>query len=185
MKIAVSGAAGTGKSTLGRALSQRLGVPYLEEGMRRRLEAGLDLHQLSHARHQALAEELLDELLEAADAAVAGHGGFVSDRCPLDMAAFWLYYRFAFDLEATDRYMHRVRESLPQFRDVVLLPRDGLALEDDGVRSANPWVQLHFDALLEAMVARAGDGVRIHRLPAHCRALEERVDWVLEAVGAG
>jgi predicted ATPase len=179
VRLAISGAAGTGKSTLARALAMRLDLPYLEEGMRARLESGLDLHRISHRQHQALAEELLDEMLDATRRAVAEHGGFVCDRCPLDMAAFWLYYRFAFDLEATARYMRRVDESLPGFGHVVLLPRTALALCDDGVRSANPWIQLHFDALLDAMVARAGDAVTVVRLPPDCRSLAERVDWVL------
>ena len=40
-RLGLSGSAGTGKSTLGRALAAALDVPYLPEGMRSRLEAGL------------------------------------------------------------------------------------------------------------------------------------------------
>jgi predicted ATPase len=182
-RLAVSGASGTGKSTLARALAQRLEVPYLEEGMRRRLEAGLDLHTLSHHEHRALTESLLEEMLAAADRAVAHHGGFVCDRCPLDMAAFWLYYRFAMDEQATSRFMQRADRALGIFDAVVLLPREALVLEDDGVRSANPWIQLHFDALLQAMVNRAGDSVMVLRLPADCVALDVRVHTVMTSLG--
>ncbi len=44
-RIALSGSAGTGKTTLGRLLAERLGVPFIEEGMRARLERGLDVHR--------------------------------------------------------------------------------------------------------------------------------------------
>lgn len=43
IRIAVSGSAGTGKSTLAMALAERFELPYLEEGFRKRREAGLDL----------------------------------------------------------------------------------------------------------------------------------------------
>ena len=48
-RIAISGSAGTGKTTLAKALADRLQVPYLEEGFRKRHEAGLDPHDLSQA----------------------------------------------------------------------------------------------------------------------------------------
>ena len=150
--------------------------------MRRRLEGGLDLHAISHAQHRALTFELLEEMHAGAVDALREQGGFVCDRSPLDMAAFWLYYRFAFDEAATARYMERVAAALSDFDAVVLLPRAGLALEDDGVRSANPWVQLHFDALLEAMVRELGAAVRVLRLPPGCRALDDRLAWLRQAL---
>ena len=52
--IGISGSAGTGKSTLGTRLASRLEVPYLPEGMRERLEGGLDLHRLAHLELRAL-----------------------------------------------------------------------------------------------------------------------------------
>ena len=46
-RIAISGSAGTGKTTLAKALAVRLQGPYLEDGFRKRLETGLDPHDLS------------------------------------------------------------------------------------------------------------------------------------------
>ena len=57
-RIAISGSAGTGKTTLATALAHRLQVPYLEEGFRKRREAGLDPHDLSQTEHRALLMEL-------------------------------------------------------------------------------------------------------------------------------
>lgn len=146
--------------------------------MRRRLEAGLDLHDLSFEQHKALAVELLEEMLASTAPRGEGEHGFVCDRCPLDMAAFWLYYRFAFDLQATERYMQRVTQGMQQFDAVVVLPRDAILLENDGVRSANPWVQMHFDALLEAFIHRLSGSVQLLRLPRGIETLDDRVSWV-------
>ena len=74
-RIGLSGSAGTGKSTLGLALARALEVPYLPEGMRSRLESGLDLHSLTHRQLQELTE-LLHE---------AGHVDFRDARGPLGL----------------------------------------------------------------------------------------------------
>ena len=152
--------------------------------MRRRLEAGLDLHRLSHEQHRELHRELLAEMRAGVTTAIDAHGGFVCDRSPLDMAAFWLYYRFAFDVAATGDFMAAAHALLARFDLVVLLPRGAIPLEDDGVRSANPWVQLHFDALLDAMVARSAGAVRVLRLDPACVAPGARVAAVRAALAA-
>jgi len=45
-RLGVTGSAGVGKTSLGRRLAEILAVPFVEEGMRGRIEAGLDMHTL-------------------------------------------------------------------------------------------------------------------------------------------
>ncbi|MCP5156866.1 MAG: ATP-binding protein [Ectothiorhodospiraceae bacterium] len=177
-RLAISGSAGCGKSTLARALAERHHVPYIEEEMRRLIEGGLDLHQVTPAEHRALISDQLDGMVAAARAAVRDHGGFVCDRSPVDFAAFWLYFRFGFDRPATDRFFARVEAALEAFGPVVLLPHGALALEDDGVRAANPWVQLHFHAVLEHLLRRMLPRERLWLLPAGRRTVAQRTGWV-------
>jgi cytidylate kinase len=101
-RIALSGSAGIGKTTLGTAVADRLGVPFIEEGMRARLEAGLDLHTLDRDQHRNLVEALFEECW--ATPATNAAGGFVADRSPIDFLAFWLYYGFAADDVGTARF---------------------------------------------------------------------------------
>lgn len=177
-RLAITGSAGVGKTALGRQLAKILGVPFVAEGMRSRLEAGLDLHTLDSSSRRALVLDLLGEALAETRAAVITARGFVADRCSLDFAAFWLYYGFGFDGDATQRVFARAEEALAQYDRIVVLPWGAIPLVADGVRSANPWLQLHYQALLEGLLFRRVDPDRIIRVPLQVTDLEERIRWV-------
>ncbi len=178
-RVALSGSAGTGKTTLAMALAQHLDLPYIPEGMRRRIEGGLDLHALDHGGLRRLVLALWEEQVEAEEACLRDHGGFVSDRSPLDYAAFWLLYRFTDDTTATERLFEAVAERLDRLDRVVLLPWGVLPLQADGVRSTNPWVQRHFQALVEGLLQRQLDPRRLASLP-DLQSLDHRLAWVID-----
>lgn len=178
-RLALSGSAGTGKSTLGRALAAAVGVPYIPEGMRARLEAGLDLHSLAHDGFRALLWELWEEQVAREEQAVADAGGYVSDRSPWDFAAFWLHYRFASDRRDTEHFFSAVRARAAACQRIVLLPWGVLPLHADGVRSTNPWLQRHYQACVEGLLTREAEPERLLRLPPLVE-LDARVGWVLE-----
>jgi|GEM_PF-158256 len=183
-RIALSGSAGTGKTTLGRRLADELGLPYVDEGMRRRLEAGLDLHALAPDGFAPLIEELWEEQCAAEDAAVRASGGFVADRSHVDYAAFWLHYGLGDDAARTRAFLERVFERARTGLDLVAVLPDGvLPLEHDGVRSTNPFVQLRFQLLVEGLLARELPAARRVRVP-DTRDLDARVAAVQGAIDA-
>ena len=175
-KIAISGSAGVGKTTLGTDLAARLGVPFIPEGMRARLEAGLDLHGLDADGLRALVVDLFDEMM----AAVAGarSGGFIADRSPIDFLAFWLYYGFAADSAATEAFAERCDAAMAEIDAVVVLPWGAIPLADDRVRSTNPWRQLHYQAVLEGLARRRVASEKLLFVPDDVIGLEARLDWV-------
>lgn len=150
-RIAISGSAGTGKTTLGRALAAELGVPFVEEGMRRRIEAGFRPHGYGAREWASLVRELWAEHRAAEEA--AGEG-FVADRSSLDFAAFWLHYGLHEDVDATEEFVAGLRAHAARYDRIVLLPWGALPLVDDGVRSTNRWTQLRFHGILEGLLAR-------------------------------
>jgi nicotinamide riboside kinase len=184
-RLALSGSAGTGKTALGLRLAARLQVPFIPEGMRPRIEAGLDLHTLSRAVLRSLVEELYAEAGTAMREAESSHGGFVADRAPLDFLAFWLYYGFADDQPATVAFAERVAADMARLDALVVLPWGVLPLADDGVRSPNPWRQLHFQALLEGLARSRVAAARLHWLPNEVTALDDRVGWVVGEIVNG
>ncbi len=177
-RIAISGSAGVGKTTLAQRLAASLDLPYLEEGMRRRLEAGLNLHALTRDAMRALLVELWDEREAEEDDAITRHGGYVSDRCAVDWAAFYLYYGFTNDEDDAGPFIDRMRaRAAGAYDTVIVLPWGTLPLQNDGVRSTNRWKQLHFQALLEGMLGRYLPAPVLHTLPDALTRLEARAAW--------
>lgn len=159
-RIALSGSAGTGKTTLGRALAAELGLPFVEEGMRRRIEAGFRPHGYGAKEWAALVRELWGEHRAAEDAA---RDGFVSDRCSIDFAAFWLHYGLHEDVEATEAFVAEMSAHARRYDRIMLLPWGAIPLVDDGVRSTNRWTQLRFQSILEGLLERCA-GERLVRV---------------------
>ncbi|HYD98923.1 MAG TPA: AAA family ATPase [Alphaproteobacteria bacterium] len=176
MRIGISGSAGTGKTTLATELARRLGLPFKGEAMRERLAAGFDLHAITPAEHRALI---------AADAEgfapwLADPSGAVTDRTPLDMLAFWLANGYAHDdPPGTARLAERAAALCLAYDLVAVLPWGALPLAADGVRSVNPWHQLHLQAVAEGVLARFLPPGRLLVLPSALLDVGARRDHIL------
>jgi broad specificity phosphatase PhoE/nicotinamide riboside kinase len=179
-RLALSGSAGTGKTTLGRRLAAELGVPFLEEGMRRRLEEGLQVHDLSRQQHRELIAELWEEQRTDEQRAEAEHGGFVADRSAVDFAAFCLLFH-SHDAGFCARMVPELLAHAQGYDAVVNLPWGLLPLEADGVRSTNRWYQRHMQATVEGLVRRELPPGKAWFLP-DLDDLDRRVRWVLDRV---
>lgn len=177
-RIALSGSAGTGKSTLGRRLADELSVPYIEEGMRKRLEAGLDLHRLDRSALLALIEELWREQHAAEERA---RDGFVADRSSYDFAAFWLHYSLHLGHADSGARFREWCSYGARYDRVILLPWGVLPIEADGVRSSDRWTQLRYQSIAEGVLARFAPRGQVLHVPATTN-LESRVHGVLAAL---
>ncbi len=182
LRIATSGSAGTGKTTLARRLADELELAYVEEGMRPRLERGLDLHGLGPDGYRALLRELWNEQVALEDAALAGS---IADRSPLDFLAFWQHYGLFDDEVATSEFVDVVVARTARLDAVILLPWGALPLREDGVRSTNPFVQQRFHDLVAGALDRHLPRERLIRIPLECTDLEARVRACLGALATG
>ena len=179
-RIAISGSAGTGKTTLAKALADRLQVPYLEEGFRKRLEKGLDPHDLSQAEFQGLLMELYEEAIAAT---ARCNGGFIQDRCPLDFLAFWLHYGFWREDAESAAFYARVQKDLDQYDHVIVLPWGAFDIAADSIRSTNRWLQLKYQALFEGLAHRLAPDGKLLWMPVEPTGKAERLAYVVDTLG--
>ncbi len=178
-RLALSGSAGVGKTSLGQALSTTLGLRYVPEGMRTRLEQGLDLRALGHEELKALILALWQEQKSAEDQAITAGEGFVSDRSPLDYLAFWMAYGFVHDVAASEKLYREVVERIALYDRIVLLPFGVLPLEADGVRTANAWIQRRFHATVHGLLEEEVGLPRFVQMPS-ILTLDKRVAWCVD-----
>mgnify|MGYP000556570405 CR=1 FL=1 len=151
-RIGITGSAGTGKTRLATTLSNVLNLPVRAERMRERLAAGFDPHSLSRDGHRRMLAGDADDL--ALDLA-RDRDGLITDRTPLDMAAFWLANGFGVDDPlATEALLARAVCAMADYDLVVLLPWGEHPITADGIRSANPWMHLHFQTVVEGLCQR-------------------------------
>lgn len=180
LRLGLAGNAGTGKTTLGRALAGTLDVPLLGDVMREALTAGLDLHRLDRGQHRALLADLARQRI----ALGAEIDGFVADGTPLDHLAQWLANGYAVDdPEGFAGLLERASTALADWDLVVVLPWGVLPLDADGIRYANPWHQLHVQTVIEGIAERFLPAGRVLRMPREIRTLEDRRVLILERLG--
>ncbi len=179
--IGITGSAGTGKTALGQGLAARLDWGWVAEAMRDRLMAGFDLHQLTREGHRAL---LADDATALARRLAVADAPLLTDRTPLDMAAFWLANGYGVEAPAaTEALLARAICAMADYDRVILLPWGALPLVDDGIRSTNPWLQLHFQTILEGLCRRYVAPERLVMVPETVTTPADRLGWVFERLG--
>lgn len=177
MRIAISGSAGVGKSTLAAALADRLGVPLIEEHYERFFEPS-GRFKRPPPRVRQLIWEVLEQ--ETSDS--------VSDRCPVDLFNLWLTRGFARRARETEDFQRRCVECLATYDFVVIVPwgRFPLSQTDPETtnrrRVMNPWVQFHSHSTIIGLIRQWIPPKRILPVPAQLADLDARVNYLLSRI---
>ncbi len=183
MKIAVSGTAGIGKTTLAAALAELLGVTCVPESY----EPFFD-QPASFSRPAGELVELFVRVFDEKSRLERDAGDFVVDRCPIDLFHLWMTYGPADDQVQTRLFHDRCLKHARGY-DFVVLPAWGsipLRQKDDAPnhqrRVMNPWVQLRNHAAIAGYTHLWLPAGRIIQLPMPLSDHDQRVRFVLEQI---
>jgi len=182
MRIAISGSAGIGKSSLARSLAERLGISLITENY----EILLDRPD-KFTKHDQVAAPIM-EIFFAKQRLEEEYGSFVTDRCPVDLFHFWMKMGLWKREDETERLHNMAVQQVRQY-DLLVLPPWGLlnitrdqAAEDSKKRASNRYVQMYNHASITGLAMLWMPADRIFFLPSTSQSLDERVEEVIRAI---
>lgn len=174
LRVAVTGSAGVGKTTLATELSKELRLPLVHEEMREYLLAsGRRLGACSPLQAGLVLERLWRQRVESERHLES----FVADHCSLDFAAYALQHGAEPAQSGVSSLLSEAALGVAHYDAILLLPWGSIPYEKDGVRSDEPSLELSYQLLLEALLARHADSRRVHRLPERCTDPADRLNW--------
>ena len=170
LRIAVTGSAGTGKTTLVRALSAASDLPVIGEEMRAYLlSGGARLAVLEPAR----AAGVLAGLWKARQEAEQDHAaaGFIADNCSVDFAAYALQHGCA---DESGSLIDEACAAASRYDAIFVLPFGAVPYERDGLRTESQGDERRYQLVLEALLARCVGAGRVHRVAPALASVEDR-----------
>ena len=172
-KIAITGSAGVGKTSLVEMLVAALDLPYIKEEMRAYLErTRVHLWELPPA---AVMDVIVD-LWRERTAKEASTEAFVADNCALDFVAYALHYG-CFTEEVAATLLPEVLNKTARYDAVFVLPWGVLPYVEDGIRSPDHFGQLGYQLIIEGLLQRYVDWKKVHYLPIGLNDRALRFRW--------
>lgn len=181
MRIAISGSAGSGKTSLVEALSKSLNLEIIPECY----EAFFDEHgrhikppkNLMHKIHQVLDNKHQLELAA---------NDFVADRCPVDLFNLWVTRRFHSDNRKTDIFQEKCIEYLKKYDYLILLPWGDIPLKQVDPKEGNrkrvmkPWIQFQHHSTIIGMAMQWVPLNKIIAVPKGLDGVEARCENIIK-----
>ncbi len=183
MKLAVSGCAGIGKSTLSQALAKWLKLDVIDEHYEALFDEPNKLKQPAPEL-----EALFRQVLDGKHALEQQYPRFVTDRCPIDLFHLWLVHLPKQHTELTNVIYEDCRRQ-SQHYDFVVLPNWGsIPLQQveqpSGYkrRVMDPWVQLRNHASIVGLAHLWLPGIKLISIPQVISDHEQRVHFILNEI---
>lgn len=185
MKIALSGAANTGKTTLAGDLSKATNLPLIPE----RFDE-LPRRTSQDRACDQLAETFLRIKHEKTELEKTYRDGFVSDRCPIDIFNYWISLPVLANRSETLELFKSCRAHANTYDYVVFLSWGSVAYREIETERPklfhsrmNPWLNLTRHSSTLGLAYSWVDQKKIIVIPHHITDRKERVDWLLSTIG--
>jgi len=178
VKIAVSGSAGVGKTTLVTGLSRALGIPCISEEMR---DYMVFTDQPLADRSTSEIAVVLAALWDARVSRESVLPAFVADNSSLDFIAYVLFYRCQHQA-AVQPLLKEAWDRVRMYDACFILPFGAIPYVNDGIRPRRQESQRNYQRILERLYRKQRKATTVHRLPLDCRVEEERLQWAISAL---
>jgi hypothetical protein len=185
MSIGLCGSHRTGKTTLAEAVSQRTGIPFVRTGTSEVFrECGLDPSApLDFKKRLWIQNEILDAAERVWN---AGQGRFITDRTPLDMAAYTLadiQGATEIDLAGLEKYLDRCFKATNRFFELLVLIQPGIPLvHEEGKAALSEGYLEHLNYLILGLCRDERIKSRLLCLPRNTTGMDDRVNLILNAL---
>ena len=184
MKIAISGAANTGKTTLAEDLANEMKLPLIEERF-----AELPRRTPQDRSGDLLANAFLRIHREKLDLEQSYSDGFISDRCTIDLFNYWACLPVLAKKPETLEVYKQCRDHVNNYDYVVFLNWGSLAFREvveDKPKFAdsnmNPWLNLTRHSSTLGLAYTWLDHKKIIVVDKNIIDRKQRVDWLLETI---
>ncbi len=180
MKLAISGSAGTGKTSLLKGIAEQIQYPVIEE-----LYDDFFDHHGEFITPDSSLQRGIFTTLEAKHALETGHPKFIADRCPADLFNLWLSRGFAQNQKSTADLYRRCRSYMNKYDYIIVLPWSALPLsqikgqQTTRKRVMNPWIQLHNHAAIIGLLQQWVPATKLLPIPYALTGITSRVEFAI------
>jgi len=177
MKIALSGSAGTGRTTIARKLSQIVGYPSLtnlakailrDDGFKYGMGLPVEQFLCTPDRQGMLAEN--KRVMES------HYDDFVTDRSWLDLAAYCVQGMLEKEKFDISEFLNECQEEVEKYDIIIHIPWGRQPLESNGTRTIDPWFQFIIDSII-CRLAMLWD-VKLISVPSNLDN-NETLEWIV------
>ena len=177
MKIALSGSAGTGRTTIARKLSQIVGYPSLtnlaksilrDDGFKYGMGLTVEQFLCTPDRQGMLAEN--KRVMES------HYDDFVTDRSWLDLAAYCVQGMLEKEKFDISEFLNECQEEVEKYDIIIHIPWGRQPLESNGTRTIDPWFQFIIDSII-CRLAMLWD-VKLISVPSNLDN-NETLEWIV------
>ncbi len=181
MRIAVSGSAGSGKTSLVESLSKQLNLKIISE----QYENFFD----EHGRHIKPPKKLMqkiDQVLDNKHQQELKADNFIADRCPIDLFNLWMTRGYHSGKDHTDEFQGKCIEYLKKYDYVILIPWGDIPLKQIEQKNSNrkrvmkPWVQFQHHSTIIGMAMQWVPLNKIIAVPKGLIGVKQRNNYVID-----
>jgi hypothetical protein len=183
LKIAISGCAGIGKTTLAKDLAEYFDVEIIDENY----DGFFNENGSFISRPKLLQQQIIDVLHEKHNREEAS-GDFISDRCPIDLFNLWLSRGYAKSQKKTLALSQYCRTYVKKYDAIIVLPWGSIPLqqinndESSRKRVMNPWIQFHNHSVIIGLCQQWLPSSKLLPISGNIKSHEARLELVIKAL---